>query len=489
NGQLELKVETSPYPVWQVWTPAQTVTSASPLRRGLIRFKVPNTATYTLGLRVVGTTSGSFRLDNVKLYPAYYPLISIHPTVAGTLSTMTIKGGRTSAVAAYVSPKLWIPTKIWPFEGYWELDVGSVIPFWIGVTDAQFGRAVARFTFPKDKAVTGVPLYWQAVEILPLQKLYGIGPAVDYGFAYDAPLITPAKQWKRVSPTAAPPATSDGFMFYDSNRAVVTLVRRGGLLTLAPEVWDFDGVKWVKRSSSTATIPGVSFACAYDASRKAIVMFTDRGETWEFNGTSWKKMSPSVAPPPRFNPSFAYDAGRQRCVLFGGETAAGSLNDVWEWNGTSWARGPTGPAGRARASLVYDSQHKRLLLYGGYRFDRVTNKYTYYDDTWQLTASGWRLIASTGPGARAASGQVAYDPVHDATYLFGGFNGFWPFKPTLLNDTWVLSNGTWKRVPTAGTPPSARGSGAFAYDARRSVFVLFGGSTGIGSLSDTWELK
>jgi hypothetical protein len=51
-------------------------------------------------------------------------------------------------------------------------------------------------------------------------------------------------------------------------------------------------------------------------------------------------------------------------------------------------------------------------------------------------------------------------------------------------DAWAWDGVTWK--PVAGPGPSSRYSAALAYDAKRSVFVLFGGQTAKGSSDETW---
>jgi hypothetical protein len=59
-----------------------------------------------------------------------------------------------------------------------------------------------------------------------------------------------------------------------------------------------------------------------------------------------------------------------------------------------------------------------------------------------------------------------------------------PSKAGPLADTWSWNGTTWHRESSAG--PTARYFAALAYDARRNVYVLFGGQTAKGPSDETW---
>lgn len=69
--------------------------------------------------------------------------------------------------------------------------------------------------------------------------------------------------------------------------------------------------------------------------------------------------------------------------------------------------------------------------------------------------------------------------------LFGGKT---TATPTLLNDTWTYSSGTWTNPTPAASPP-ARVWSSMAYNAASgaTVTILFAGSGATGLLNDTWS--
>jgi len=80
-----------------------------------------------------------------------------------------------------------------------------------------------------------------------------------------------------------------------------------------------------------------------------------------------------------------FDDHRNCVVLFGGITNAvikGSefrLADTWEWDGNLWVqRQNMGPQNRSNQALAYDSDRKRIVLFGG------GNGITLFGDTWEF---------------------------------------------------------------------------------------------------------
>ena len=72
------------------------------------------------------------------------------------------------------------------------------------------------------------------------------------------------------------------------------------------------------------------------------------------------------APAARIGASLAYDAASRAVVLFGGQTAAGSVNDTWTGTDGRWSRSRTGtaPSPRAFAAAAPDGRG-RVLVFGG----------------------------------------------------------------------------------------------------------------------------
>jgi hypothetical protein len=81
---------------------------------------------------------------------------------------------------------------------------------------------------------------------------------------------------------------------------------------------------------------------------------------------------------------------------------------------------------------------------------------------------------------------VAYDPLLNATILFGGYSP----SDGALGATWELRGGTWTDLtPTLTISPPARWEPAFAYDPALGSLVLFGGRNYSEFLNDTWKFN
>lgn len=177
----------------------------------------------------------------------------------------------------------------------------------------------------------------------------------------------------------------------------------------------------------------------------------------------------------------AYDPDRKVVVMFGGHSCATatSLGDLWEYDGGTWTERvlPNAPPARTRGALSYDTTRGVLVLHGGYVNSSTTGPYL--NDTWELSAAGWRAIdAGIPPGGRIS--RTTYDPLHHQHLLFGGSQ---PGPPTaFLNDTWSYA-GQWMPLVTS-TAPTARAAHAMAYVPRLGGTVIFGGAASTGVLAD-----
>jgi hypothetical protein len=78
---------------------------------------------------------------------------------------------------------------------------------------------------------------------------------------------------------------------------------------------------------------------AYDAARGKTVLFACNDDrTWTWDGNDWASTTPSPSPSTRVNTAMVYDVGHGKVVLFGGNGAAGELNDTWTWDGLAWTQ-------------------------------------------------------------------------------------------------------------------------------------------------------
>jgi hypothetical protein len=252
------------------------------------------------------------------------------------------------------------------------------------------------------------------------------------------------------------------------------------------QVWSWDGQGWTLVADDGPPAMLVT-AVAFDTDLGVAVRYggqplggtTCMPETWEWHdGQPWAEVD--ATPPTACDHSFmVYDAARRVMTMFGGGDAQQNLvPETWNWDGEAWSQvaGPDGgPAARAHFGFVYDPSHEQSLLFGGYDGNQV------FGDFWSWDGAAWIELDFNGPSARSHF-SMAVSP--DGLLLFGGSTG--PMTVETLNDeTWFLTNGRWRQLEIPG--PSARDMAALGYDPSRDVFVLFGGFDADGILAETWE--
>jgi len=128
--------------------------------------------------------------------------------------------------------------------------------------------------------------------------------------------------------------------------------------------------------------------------------------------------------------------------------------------------------------MVYMASASRSVLFGGV----LAESPWYLGDTWEWGGDGWVQVADTGPNARA-NPKLAYDADRSVVVLFGGYAS----DSGAFFDTWEWAGDGWVQV--ADTGPQAQGyQAAMVYDSARKVTVLEGGSIrtkGVGTW--TWD--
>jgi hypothetical protein len=222
------------------------------------------------------------------------------------------------------------------------------------------------------------------------------------------------------------------------------------------------------------------------------------GAVWQLNLTGtplWTGLEVAgEAPFPRADAALAYDPVRHRVFAFGGHESNElwaidlSTTPTWEWIK------PTHPSGlrpsiRNDASLVYDSNHDRLILYGGL-FDDGEH-IGVRSDVWPITLSGtpsWTSLVTAGlaPPGRGLHGAI-YDPVRDRMVVYAGQLN----TQTTSNDVWELSLGgtpTWNRLLPGGGSPAPRRAPVTIYDPGGDRLVMTGGISGFSGTQKVWSL-
>jgi hypothetical protein len=302
------------------------------------------------------------------------------------------------------------------------------------------------------------------------------------------------------------------------------------------------GRHWSQRDDSA---PGQLFAprLAYDSARRTVLLYGgDLGigarpanasaAMWELSSTGWQRVCDPCPPGPRLGHAFAYDPVRDRVVLYGGTSTGPTLSDLWEWDGTAWANvAPPGPSPGARMypQMTFDLDRKRLVMLGGlvggsltadiYEYDgtwyhptpapgpssvagqgtEIAFETTYHrvvvledthrqaadaDAVWTWDGASWGLLCTTCTQQLRTSGSLFYDPATTSLFITGGFDDLATHS---IDGTWQLTQ-TWTR---SSLLPPARDSSGIAYDAVRSVFVMYGGNGGgcvaMANCDETWE--
>ncbi len=283
--------------------------------------------------------------------------------------------------------------------------------------------------------------------------------------------------WTQVSDTG-PPGLARHAMAYDSERGVTVLYAgeklNGRYWQKTRDTWEWDGSNWTLRATD-GPLNEAGHAMTYHAAGHAVIM---RGaewpSTWAWNGERWRLLTTS-GPSRRFDFSMCYDSQRQRTVLFGGWDI---FDETWEFDESGWRQvAAAGPLERAAASMTFDSHRQVAVLFGG-GFGQLT-----YDDTWEWDGQRWQLVSQRDAPRRENHGSV-YDSARRLTLVFGGEeDDEWTnLKPP---ETWGWNGSRWTML--AATGPPSRTALSMAYDSRRAVAVLTGGSGHIQNYDDTWE--
>ena len=143
------------------------------------------------------------------------------------------------------------------------------------------------------------------------------------------------------------------------------------------------------------------------------------------------------------------------------------------------------PSDRYGAMMIYDSQGKQMILFGGRRDTLFGEKPL--NDLWSLDLEEFtwnRVQTDIRPSPRLSPGMI-YDPVTNRVVMFGGL-----VIDDRMNDTWIfdLEQGVWSEIILEEVP-AARSDVGFAIDPEQRIAVLFSGHCQGGLLEncdDTW---
>jgi Protein kinase domain len=274
------------------------------------------------------------------------------------------------------------------------------------------------------------------------------------------------------------------------------------------DTWAWSGEAWRLLDDY---LPRTHHAMAYDSARRKLVLYagaikpirrsiTDLAldtlsDVYEWEGEGWASDYTVASPGPRFAHAMAWDADRAEVVMFGGGEPGGPegwslAGGLWAYDG-QWRRldqdAPGAPAPRAQLGLVHDTLSGELLVLGGSgSAPPDLHGPPHFADVSAFTPAGqWKVYPATELGPSPRRG-FACASTPRGVVLYGGIQAH---AGDRLADLWLWRNGAWERLDLAGAPPPLV-LACMAYDARRDVVVLFGGSPAHEQVSaEVWELS
>ena len=120
---------------------------------------------------------------------------------------------------------------------------------------------------------------------------------------------------------------------------------------------------------------------------------------------------------------------------------------------------------RYGSSLAYDPLTNESYLFGGYN-----DTAGLLNQTWKLNGSAWSLLKTpVAPSPRYLDSPMVYDPAERGVVLFGGLSGIFAYS---LNDTWLFNGTVWKNLSLT-LAPSASAEGEMTWDPALSGLLYF----------------
>ena len=312
----------------------------------------------------------------------------------------------------------------------------------------------------------------------------------------------PTAVWQAVTPTGELPGGRLGasLVYLPAGRLLLFGGWAGGT-DYRNDLWTYDpsANAWAESTpEGLSPAPRAAHAAALDPVSGRLIVFGGfdgekyYGDLWAYDpsATTWTELKPAgLSPTARHGHSLAYDPMSKTMILFGGFDGRLQYNDTWAYDpaANTWKdlkpKGDLPPA-RDSQALAYDSDAKRLVLFGGWSTTRQ------FDDTWAYdpAENSWAVVQtdSGAPVARALA-QLVYDPADKTLVLFAGGDSSATFADTWLFD---YAGRGWMEVITTGERPAARAGHLLLYDPASGDFLLFGGSDGIGAyFDDLWRLS
>jgi cysteine-rich repeat protein len=249
-----------------------------------------------------------------------------------------------------------------------------------------------------------------------------------------------------------------------------------------PTMYRLDAGTWTALAARLAPPQLSDAAISYDAVRGRVVAYGGRSAgvaqnlTYELDRTTWILVTSMTTPPAaRAQAAMVYDSNRKRTVMWGGSVAD---DNVWDWDGARWTSTSGAIASRTNHAMAYDKQNNIVVMFGG---ENTTG--TTFDTTYAWNGSAWQDVSGTVRPSPRAAHAMAYDEARNEIVVFGGRES----DGTRPDDTWTWTlAGGWVARTTL-TRPAGRVNHTMAWDPMRRRVVMFGGNLAAPSLDETWE--
>ena len=201
--------------------------------------------------------------------------------------------------------------------------------------------------------------------------------------------------------------------------------------------------------------------------------------------------SASAQPVTRERHAAVYDSLGARMLVFGGYANNQLTDEVWSLalHGTpAWSRllpSGAGPSPRLGHSLTLDPVRHRFIVVGGLDAGGTP------DDVWALSLDGapsWTPLTPTGgPPTPPTYHSAIYDPIGDRIIVYGGSTG--PGFPSGdLWSLWLSPSPSWEQMLPVNAGPIDRQNHSAVYDPARRRMIVFAGGTP-ARLNDVWSLS
>ena len=191
----------------------------------------------------------------------------------------------------------------------------------------------------------------------------------------------------------------------------------------------------------------------------------------EESGPYWEKLNLTISPSARRLSPLVYDSENKKTILFGGLSDGRVHNDdtwVFDSNTMNWTQmhPNNSPSGRYGHTMVFDPVTNKIILFGGHRDAQ------YLADTWtyDYVTNNWTEVTPTNSPPKRASTSMVYDNTNNIVLMHGGINAG--------DDTWSYNttSNKWINMNITGGPGNRVGA-YYSFDQDNGKFIVYGGWT------------